>query len=385
MLLQNMTSGLLINGVTKLTAKAGGDQERERQIWSTAGTAILFLTLFVAAIVIIARGWIAETVLGDIIYVTPLVFAALTLTAFGFTFLIATIFAGKSDVRPFAFINSAIALINLFVISGGAYYGHVEGALMATAISQSLALIIGLILMHNRGWYGFRLARPVFDPDTGRALAKYSMMAIVAAAALAGGQLIVRSQIIAEFGLVTAGIYEALWRLSTINQLIFSSTILVYALPRMTGLAGTSAFRGFYLKSVLAATALASAIFFAEYILRMPLFHLLFSRAFEPATQYFGYQAIGDVARVATLVSSTALIAFSRAGQYIVLELVRFAIFVGASIYLVQSHGEYGVALAYMLSFCVSAVIGLAMILIAGNGEMVDDDAAIAPTGEAAE
>jgi len=313
MLLQNATSGLLINGVTKLTAQAEGDQERQRRIWSTAGAAIVFLTLLTAAAVILAREWIAKSLLGDAIYATPLVLAAITLTAFGMTFLIATIFAGKSDVRPFAIINSAIALINLAVVSAGAYWGHIEGALMASAVSQSLALIVGIILMHNRGWYGFRLARPVFDPAIGRSLAKYSMMAIVAAAAFAGGQLIVRSQIISEFGLVTAGIYEALWRLSMINQLIFSSTILVYALPRMTQLAGKREFRGFYIKALLAAASLAVIIFAIEYLLRAPMFRLLFSREFEGAAQYFGYQAVGDVARVATFIARAP---FHRARDY---------------------------------------------------------------------
>ena len=363
MLLQNASSGALTTGVTKLTAQAEGNLERQRQIWSTAISAVAVATIAAALAIILARGWISRDILGEAIYETPLLLGAITLTAFGINYVIAAVFAGKSDVKPYAMLNSAIALVNLAIVSAGAYWGQIEGALMATAVSQSFALIIGIILLRKRGSYGLQLTRPLFDPALGRALAKYGAMALVAAAALSVGQLIVRSQIIGEFGLETAGIFEALWRLGNINQLLFATTLMVYALPRMTQLAGKAEFRGFYIKALAAAASLAAIIFAIEYLLRAPMFRLLFSREFEGAAQYFGYQAIGDVARVVTLVTGAALVALSRARLYIALEIIRFAVFVAASNYLVQDYGSDGPALAYMASYCVSAVIGVAMML----------------------
>ena len=382
MLLQNASSGALTTGVTKLTAQAEGNLERQRQIWSTAISAVAVATIAAALAIILARGWIARDILGDAIYETPLLLGAITLTAFGINYVIAAVFAGKSDVKPYAMLNSAIALVNLAIVSAGAYWGQIEGALMATAVSQSFALIIGIILLRKRGSYGLQLTRPLFDPALGRALAKYGAMALVAAAALSVGQLIVRSQIIGEFGLETAGIFEALWRLGNINQLLFATTLMVYALPRMSQLAGKAEFRGFYTKALLAATSLAAIIFAIEYLLRAPMFRLLFSREFEGAAHYFGYQAIGDVARVATLVTGAALVALSRARLYIALEIIRFAVFVAASNYLVQDYASDGPALAYMASYCVSAVIGVAMMLLAGNDVSGDGLAAATPLEE---
>jgi polysaccharide transporter, PST family len=177
----------------------------------------------------------------------------------------------------------------------------------------------------------------------------------------------VRSQIIAEFGLVSAGIYEALWRLSTINQLIFSTTLLVYVLPRMSQMVGGPAFRRFYIQSLAGATMMAAVMMLAEYLLRVPLFHILFTAEFEPAADYFGYQAAGDVARVITLVTATAMIAKSRAGAFIALEAIRFAAFVAASAYLIPLYGQQAPAFAHMVAYTLSAVIGVAMMLLAGN------------------
>jgi O-antigen/teichoic acid export membrane protein len=92
---------------------------------------------------------------------------------------------------------------------------------------------------------------------------------------------------------------------------------------------------------------------------------LLFSPEFRPATEFFGYQALGDIARVATLVTSTALIALSRPGQYIGLEIIRFMIFIAASYMLLPAMGPSGAAAAYMVSYGLSAAIGVALMLLA--------------------
>ncbi|NJM51015.1 MAG: O-antigen translocase [Sphingomonadales bacterium] len=367
MLIQSATSGALTTGITKLTAQAEGNLGRQRQIWSTSLTAVLLLSLVVAIMIICLRGWIATSILGDPVFRTPLLWAAITLAAFGINYVIAAIFAGKSDVRPYASLNSAIALFNLFIVTAGAYFGHIEGALLASAISQSCALVVGVFLLYRRKFYDLNITRPLLDPALVGELAKYGLMALAAAASLSVGQIMVRSQIIDNFGLVTAGMYEALWRLSNINLLLFSTTLMVYALPKMTRIIDKSEFRAFYLKALAAATGFAALLFASEYLLRTPLFHLLFTSEFQPASDYFSYQAIGDLARVAALVTSTALIALSRAGLYIALEIIRFACFVMISGWLMQSHAEDAPALAYMLSFCVSALIGLAMMMFTGN------------------
>jgi polysaccharide transporter, PST family len=367
-LLQNATSGLLVNGVTKLTVQAKGDPVQEHKIWSTALSAILVLSLLAAVIIFFTRGWLSNVLIGDAGYSYLLVLAGVTATSFGLSILIATIFASKSDMPAFTTMNIGISLINLIVIGLGTYYYTLEGALMATAISQSLPLIIGIILLQQRSWYGFRLSRPFFDRKISKQLAKYGLMAIVATGALAIGQIIVRSQIIAEFGLTTAGIYEALWRLSAINQLIFSSTLLVYALPELSRVAGTRAFGSFYRKAILAASLLAAFLFVGEYLIRGPLFRLLFSSEFEPAIAYFGFQAAGDVARVVTAITGIAIIALSRPGLYIALEILRFFIFVSASACLLRSYGSGGAAVAYFLSYGLSALVGVAMLAISQNG-----------------
>jgi len=366
MLFQSATSGALTTGVTKLIAKNQDDAEYQRQIWTTAITSVVGVTLIIGLAIIFSHRWIARDLLGFAQFDTPVLLFAFGLTAFGIIYIIAAVFAGKSDVKPYSTLNGAIALFNLAVVSLGAYLGGIEGALIATAFSQSVAILFALYLLWRRKWYGLRIVRPLFDPVIAGNLARYGLMAMTAAAGLSLGQLIVRSQLIVSFGLEMAGLYDGLWRLASINQLLFSTTLMVYTLPRLSRLAHGPDFRSFYTRTTIVACALAGAVFTVEYLLRVPMFNLLFSSAFQPATKFFGFQCAGDIARVATLVTSTALVAQSRVLAYIMLEISRFAIFVVASSVTITAHQPEGAALAYMLSYGAAALIGFSMMLSPG-------------------
>lgn len=364
MLFQSATSGALTTGVTKLIAKNEDDLDYQRRVWTTAMTSVVGITLVIALAIILSHRWIARDLLGFAQFDMPLLLFAFGLTAFGVMYIIAAVFAGKSDVKPYSTLNGAIAIVNLGVVSLGAYLGQIQGALLATAVSQSVAILVALFLLWRRKWHSLKIVRPLFSPDIARSLARYGLMALTAAAGLSLGQLIVRSQLIDGFNLEMAGLYDALWRLGSINQLLFSTTLMVYALPRLSRLSGQAAFGTFYLQTTFGACVLAAVMFAVEYLLRVPLFNLLFSQAFQPATSYFGYQCAGDVARVATLVTSTALVAQSRVKAYIFLEIIRFAVFVVASSAMIAAHRPEAAALAYMLAYWVTAIAGILMMLM---------------------
>jgi PST family polysaccharide transporter len=125
-----------------------------------------------------------------------------------------------------------------------------------------------------------------------------------------------------NFGLVSAGIWEALWRLSTAYLMVITSTLAVYYLPRLSELKSkeeikkevTSIF-----KIVLPAVIVLGGV---VYFLRELIVTLLFSKEFLPIESLIGWQLVGDTLKVASWILGYVLIAKALWKQYVIAEIV---------------------------------------------------------------
>ena len=93
------------------------------------------------------------------------------------------------------------------------------------------------------------------------------------------------------------------------------------------------------------------ALLLIIYLSRSLLVTLLFSEDFRPVEDLFGYQILGDIARVLSLVIAYQFLAKKMFTHFIILEIFLFVIMYMSSIYLIDDFGVKGAVMGHCLSY----------------------------------
>ena len=191
------------------------------------------------------------------------------------------------------------------------------------------------------------------DGSIVRSLAGYALMAATSAIVAPLGQMIIRDRIAADLGWETAGLWQAMWKISETHLLLLTSTLSVYFLPRFSEIRVGSELRHEVFKGyafVLPVVVLSACLLYA---LRQPLIAALLSRDFMPLADVLGFQLMGDVLKIGSWVVAFTMISHARTRAFVVTEILFTALLVVASIYLTQRHGLKGSAAAYALTYAL--------------------------------
>jgi len=168
---------------------------------------------------------------------------------------------------------------------------------------------------------------------------------------------------------VTAGLWQATWRVSEVYLGVVMAAVSLYFLPRLGEVAGTPALRKEILRTFVQAVGITAVIALAIFILRDWVVRIVFTEEFLPVRDLMPFQLLGDVLRMAAWILGFVLVALVRSRWYIALELLVPAIYFSGALLLVPKHGAQGVTWAYCLAgaahFAIS-VFALRDILIHG-------------------
>jgi PST family polysaccharide transporter len=176
------------------------------------------------------------------------------------------------------------------------------------------------------------------------------IMALVSSIAMPFVMIIIRNYLIDEIGVKYAGYWTAMTRVSDYYLMFINSLMTLYILPRFTEIRSLSAFRkevfSFY-KTIMPAFIVLLLII---YLSRSLLINILFTEDFRPVEDLFGYQILGDIMRVLSMVIAYQFLARKRFAHYIVLEIFLFVMLYFSSVYLIDAFGLKGAVMGHFIS-----------------------------------
>ena len=344
-------AGSAVNtAVVKYTAEYHEEKTKQIEVWRTSGTLILIFSTVSALLILIFKNQIGIYIFHSNEYSKVLVWFAIFLVFFTFNSFFLAILNGVKEVKKMVVANIAGSIFSLIITSLLAVYYQLYGALIALSIYQSLAFLVTMFLCSKLEWFNLKSFFGKVEKNIAKKLAAFALMAFVSVFFGNIAQILLRNMVIEHFGLVYAGYWDAMTRLSN-GYLLFASTILgVYYLPRLSELkkyeeVKKEVFLGY---QVILPVAIISSILI--YIFKEIVVKLLFTDEFMPMLELLTWQLVGDVTKIASWIISFMMLSKAMTGMFVITETV-FALSILPITYLsILYFGFEGIAIAFFIN-----------------------------------
>lgn len=346
-------SGGVNTGVTKYTAQYAGEPDRQRTVWGTAATMGLAGALLFGVALVVAREPLSRWLLGNDAHANVLVWLALALALLVMNGLMLAILNGLKAVRELVIANIVGSLVGALAATALVATLGLWGALVALATSQAIACGFTAWMFNRVRRTRWRELVGTWDSATARSLAGFALMAATSALMAPLGQIVIRDQLAAQLGADTAGLWQALWKISETHLLLLTTTLSMYFLPRFSEIRSGQELRREVAKGYRFVIPLVVASAAVLYLLREPLIRALLSPAFLPLAEAFGLQLVGDVLKICSWVMAFTMVSHARTRTFVVTEVLFTAIFVGLTLQLGMLFGLRGTALAYAVTYLI--------------------------------
>lgn len=347
------SGGALGAGVTKYTAEHVADLPSQRAYWRAAAQCVGLGSFFTALLLLLLHRPLAHHMLGDERFGIALVALALCLPLAGFNGLLVAILTGKKALRLYVLQNIASSVVLTGLCCTFAAQWGLTGALMGAALAQAALVLPTLWLCRSQSWLRLSSFAGAADNARIRSLLGFSLMALTSALVVPLGQMLVRSSIAAHLGEAAAGEWQAVFKISEIYLMVFTSTLSVYYLPRLAEIRKPdelwSEIRSTY-KLLLPVCVAAAAIM---YLLRDWIVRTLFTEAFIGMTALFAWQLFGDVLKIGSWVVSYVLVGKAMFRWFIVTEVIFTGTWVGLTVGFLPLMGDQAAPAAFAVNYAL--------------------------------
>lgn len=351
------------NGITKYVAEYRSQPRRLIRFLGSAVTyGLLFSILILVASLLFAKP-ASQLLFGDFRYawLMPFLGIAHALCFIGVAVIAIAnglrrpdIFAGITIVGYIGSLPFAYLLIRNFGIEGSALALMI--VLACTAFPACWFIYRSRLRRHIR----LRIDRA----DTSR-LAKYSVMMIASATLFPATEIFIRTNIIGSLGLDSAGIWQAMTRLSGAYLGFFTVYLATSYMPRLSALKHRPAIIQTVLSQlkIVGLTFVCAAI--AIYLMRELVIRLLFSSEFAAMSQLFGWQLMGDLFRVSAYVIGFLGVAKAATRIYIAAEILQVSIYASLSYFVLNNGGNLiNLVQAYALTYLLYFLLTVAALFV---------------------
>ena len=345
-------AGSAINtAVIKYTAEYHEDESKQRAIWKTAGSIVFVFSLMFAFLILIFQRQLSLYIFHTLEYQTVFVWFAVFLLFFNFNTLFLAILNGKKEILKLVLANIAGSLFALIVTSILAIKLHLYGALIALSIYQSIAFIVTLFLCYRADWFKFSSLFGKIDLEITKKFSSFIWMALVSAICVPLSQMLIRAYLSQEFGLVYAGYWEAMIRLSTVYLMLVTTTLGVYYLPRLSELKMIDEIKKEVYLGYKFLFPLAVAGGVVIFVLRDLIIKVLFSPSFAPMQSLFFWQMMGDALKIGSWILAYLMLSKAMTKLYISTEIIFTLSLIALTYVCTQLFGFEGVSIAHLINY----------------------------------
>lgn len=345
-------SGSAINtAIIKYTAEYHEDATKQRAIWRTAGSLVFLFSLIFSVLIILFQQQLSIYIFKTIEYQSVFIWFAIFLLLFNFNALFLAILNGKKEILKLVIANIVGSIFALTITSILAIQFKLYGALVALSIYQSLAFFVTLFLCYKSDWFKFSYFFGKIDSDISKKFGAFALMALVSAICVPLSQMFIRTHLTHEFGLVYAGYWEAMVRLSTAYLMLVTTTLGVYYLPRLAELKAISEIKkevyiGY--KFIFPLALLGGILVF---LLKDWIIVILFSKSFLPMRELVLWQMVGDSLKIGSWILAYLMLSKAMTKLFVTTEIIFAITLVALTCMATKFWGFKGVAIAYSINY----------------------------------
>ncbi|WP_394760360.1 O-antigen translocase [Flavobacterium sp.] len=340
------------NGIVKYVAENNGDKEEFKKIFSTLFFSLVAITIVIGSILFFFAPYWNQLIFGnnlDYSYVFRVL--AIVLPLYTASLYLVSIINGLGKFKTVIYINSIGNCIGLFITLLFIWKWFLLGALLSIIITPSLLFFVTVYYILKDISIINSIRLDLFDFKIIKNLSHYFLMAMVSGILGPIVFLAIRNQVIQNIGLNEAGFWEAMTRISTYYLLFINTLLTVYYYPKLV-LADSKretkkVFWSFY-KNVLPLFAIGLIVI---YLFRNLMIKILFTEDFEPVSNLFLWQLIGDFFKAASWILGLQFFAKKMTKAFIITEVLSLAILYISSFCFISIFKTEGVVIAHAVTY----------------------------------
>jgi PST family polysaccharide transporter len=356
--------------IARLYPEFGHDQAGRKRFLATAWRLASLFAVVSIVVIALGSGPLARWLLTSDEHGTAVMLAGVAVACLVLNTVIVSAINSAGEMGRVVACYAIASVVAFAVYVPASVVWGIPGGLIGFAISQSVCLPVSLAILRWSSSVAPEDFRGRFDRTEAQRILGFVPMLIAHSTMSPLGLILIRDMVASHLGLVTAGLWQATWRVSEIYLGIVMASLSLYFLPRLGEVVGTRALREEIVRTFARAVGITAAVALTIFLLRDWVVRIVFTEEFLPVRDLMPFQLLGDVLRMAAWTLGFVLVALVRSRWYIALEMLVPAIYFGGALYLVPEFGVRGVTWAYCLAgathFAIS-VFALRDVLIQGS------------------
>lgn len=348
-------------GVTKYVAENKDSESLYRKFIGSAFKITVISSVLSGIGLITLRSYLSAKILNSDNFKYLFIIFGISIIFFALNNLMLSIINGFQKYGDFIRISILNSIIGLFFTLLLVYLWGLDGALVSLITYQSVIFIITFKILKRENWWNSLSIYQNIDREIIIKYLNYSIMAVTTAATIPVSQLFIRSYIISNMSLDAAGLWEGMNKLSSIYLMVITSSLSIYYLPKLAELNSVDELRKETKKVFKFIVPGLILGLFLIYLFRLILIRILFSSGFEPMSDLFIYQLIGDFFKIISWILAFNMVAKSMTLLFVITEIITSISFVLLSLKFVEINGIKGITQAYMLNYLMYFI---AMIIL---------------------
>jgi O-antigen/teichoic acid export membrane protein len=343
------------SGVVRYTAEQSKDGDITACVpwWRAAMQWVWLLSMLVVPAGLLAAPWLAKRMLSQADYAWILMLAVLLLPVAALGNFCISIVNGMQQYRRYVALGAASTVLSATLMVLLVWQGGISGALLASALQAALIAIAVLFLLLRQPWLRWSNFIGSVEPERRRQIGAYILMALTSAIVVPLSHILLRSMLVNQLGWEAAGHWQAVWKISEAYPTVVTMALGTYFLPRLSTLTGVAEIRREILRTSAVVLPLVALLALSVYLLRDWIILLLFTPAFAPARDYFMFQLLGDVVKIASWLWAFPMLSRGATRWYIGSEVVFCSLLVVLAWWLTPMMGVKGATLAYLINISI--------------------------------
>jgi PST family polysaccharide transporter len=348
------------NGIIAETASSK-DTSSPKMLMNTIISLFMGATILIAILLFWKQEWIAmQLYLGESngVILQAIVFS---FPFMGLMIFVEGVLSGKKAFKAISALQLILAGVTAVLMVLFLYLFGLEGGLIALLLRPFFGFGIYFYYLRSSKYKTCIPKTFKFQFSQLRGLLPYIAMALISVSFVHAVEVGLRILITHKIDIFSAGLWTAMNSVSS-NYFIFVTAVFtVYVLPKFSENNPSFSLLSEAKSIFKMLMPIVSIGMIAIYFLRIPIIKLLYTTEFIQIASLFKWQLAADWFRILFLVFGYYLVAKKRLVDYFIVELFSFAVFVGASIFLIDSYGIEGVVMANALRFvgCLILVVFL--------------------------
>lgn len=342
------------SGVVRYTAENIDDGIEACSPWWKASLQWSFLAIaIIAPLLCLFSSDISLWIFKNKTYDWLIILSAVLLPLTALNTAIISIINGQQKYKQYITLSALSVIGSSIIMITLIYLANIQGALIAAAITSSIAGCIMILGVLKEPWFKLKFLWGATDLTHKKKIGGYMLMAITSAITVPISLILVRDILVTNFSWDIAGQWQAVWKISEAYLSIITISLSTYYLPRLSSLKTAKEIRKEIHRTAMIILPIVIMLATGIYLCRDIIIHLLFTNKFQEATQLFAIQLCGDVVKILAWLYAFPMLSKGATKWFISTEIIFASSFPLLTYFLVPIYGIQGVTMAFLINYII--------------------------------